>query len=196
MRRLALTLGVILTGIAVAAALLSWFWTPYGVTGVNIAGKLQPPGPQHWLGTDHFGRDLMSMVMVGARTSIAVALVAVGIGVAAGVPLGLVAAAGRGDQPQRHARRDPDPHRDQRHGDRGPRADHHHRHEVAAEMVGAQPVLGSRRLQLARDVDPGDAVGGPEPRQQRRGHGDAGQDHAERQGQASHRPRSLGSTAA
>lgn len=96
MRRLALTLGVILTGIAVAAALLSWFWTPYGVTGVNIAGKLQPPGPQYWLGTDHFGRDLMSMVMVGARTSIAVALVAVGIGVAAGVPLGLVAAAGRG----------------------------------------------------------------------------------------------------
>lgn len=96
MRRLALTLGVILTGIAVAAALLSWIWTPYGVTGVNIAGKLQPPGPQHWLGTDHFGRDLMSMVMVGARTSIAVALVAVGIGVAAGVPLGLVAAADRG----------------------------------------------------------------------------------------------------
>lgn len=95
-RRLGLTLGIVLTGIALAAALLSWVWTPYGVTGVSIADKLKPPGAAHWLGTDHFGRDLLSMVMVGARTSLAVALVAVGIGVGAGVPLGLVAAARRG----------------------------------------------------------------------------------------------------
>jgi peptide/nickel transport system permease protein len=48
------------------------------------------------LGTDHFGRDILSMLMVGARTSIAVAIVAVGIGLALGVPLGLAAAATRG----------------------------------------------------------------------------------------------------
>ena len=41
----------------------------------------------------HFGRDMFSMIMVGARTSIAVALVAVGIGMALGIPLGLMAAA-------------------------------------------------------------------------------------------------------
>ena len=46
-----------------------------------------------WLGTDHFGRDMLSMIMVGARNSIAVALVAVGIGMGIGVPLGCWAAA-------------------------------------------------------------------------------------------------------
>jgi len=50
----------------------------------------------HPLGTDHFGRDILSMIMVGARTSIAVALVAVGIGMGLGVPLGLTAAARTG----------------------------------------------------------------------------------------------------
>lgn len=94
--RLGLALGLLLTGAAVTAALLSWLWTPYGVLGVNIADKLKPPGAAHWLGTDQLGRDLLSMVMVGARTSLAVALVAVGIGMGAGVPLGLVAAADRG----------------------------------------------------------------------------------------------------
>jgi ABC-type dipeptide/oligopeptide/nickel transport system permease subunit len=51
--------------------------------------RLQPPSAAHWFGTDHFGRDIFSMIMVGARTSIAVALVAVGIGMGLGVPLGL-----------------------------------------------------------------------------------------------------------
>ena len=95
-RRAGLWLGIVLTAIVVGVALLSWVWTPYGVTGVNIANKLKPPSAAHWLGTDQFGRDLISMVMVGARTSLAVALVAVGIGMGFGVPLGLIAAAHRG----------------------------------------------------------------------------------------------------
>ncbi|KGJ13721.1 ABC transporter permease [Paracoccus sanguinis] len=95
-RRLGLTLGLLLTALALWAALLSWVWTPYGVTGISIADKLKPPSAAHPFGTDHFGRDILSMVMVGARTSLAVALVAVGIGVLVGVPLGLVAAARRG----------------------------------------------------------------------------------------------------
>ena len=95
-RRLGLTLGLALTALALGAALLSWVWTPYGVTGISIADKLKPPSAAHPFGTDHFGRDILSMVMVGARTSLAVALVAVGIGVLVGVPLGLVAAARRG----------------------------------------------------------------------------------------------------
>lgn len=91
-----LILGTALAGLAVLAAILSLVWSPYDVTAMNIAGKLQPPSAAHWLGTDHFGRDILSMVMVGARTSIAVALVAVGIGMGVGVPLGLIAAASRG----------------------------------------------------------------------------------------------------
>ena len=48
------------------------------------------------MGTDHFGRDILSMIMVGTQTSIAVAMVAVGIGILFGLPLGLIAAAKRG----------------------------------------------------------------------------------------------------
>src|SRR4051794_12770804 len=79
-----------------AAALLSLVWTPFDVAAIDIAAKLRPPSAAHWMGTDHFGRDVLSMLMVGARVSIAVALLAVGIGMALGVPLGLAAAAGRG----------------------------------------------------------------------------------------------------
>lgn len=94
--RASLILGAALAGLALLAAALSFVWTPYDVAALSIADKLQPPNAAHWLGTDHFGRDILSMVMVGARTSIAVALVAVGIGMGAGVPLGLLAAANRG----------------------------------------------------------------------------------------------------
>ncbi|AXI48346.1 peptide ABC transporter permease [Sulfitobacter sp. SK012] len=91
-----LILGGLLTGVFVAAALLSFFWTPFSHTALNIPNKLQAPSALHLLGTDHLGRDILSMIMVGARTSIAVALVAVGIGMGLGVPLGLWAAARRG----------------------------------------------------------------------------------------------------
>ncbi|NDR59310.1 ABC transporter permease [Aliiruegeria sabulilitoris] len=91
-----LRLGATLFGLLLLAALLSLFWTPYDVTELEIAAKLSAPSAAHWLGTDHLGRDMLSMLMAGARTSIAVALVAVGIGIALGVPLGLSAAANRG----------------------------------------------------------------------------------------------------
>ncbi len=96
--RLPLTLwiGAVLTAAFATLALLSFVWTPFPVDALDIAQKLRPPGPIHWLGTDHFGRDVASMLMVGARTSLAVAIVAVGIGMGAGVPLGLLAAARRG----------------------------------------------------------------------------------------------------
>ena len=91
-----LILGAGLTAVFVLAALISFAWVPYDVTQMDIANKIKPPSPAHPLGTDHFGRDILSMIMVGARTSIAVALVAVGIGMGLGVPLGLAAAANRG----------------------------------------------------------------------------------------------------
>lgn len=89
-------IGTILTGVFVLAALVSFVWTPYGAAMQDIPNKLKPPSSAHWLGTDHFGRDTLSMIMVGARTSIAVALIAVGLGAVAGTPLGLAAAARRG----------------------------------------------------------------------------------------------------
>lgn len=91
-----LVLGGVLAGLFLLAAAVSFLWTPGDVTTVDIPNRLLPPGGGYPLGTDHLGRDLVSMIMVGARVSIAVALVAVGIGVTLGVPLGLAAAASRG----------------------------------------------------------------------------------------------------
>lgn len=90
--------GLALSMLVVLAGLLSLAWTPFDISGVNVAARLKAPSTAHWLGTDHFGRDILSMLMVGARNSIAVALVAVGIGMLVGVPLGLWAAA-RGGWP-------------------------------------------------------------------------------------------------
>ncbi len=91
-----LLLGGALSALFFIAALISFLWTPFDVELLNIANKLKTPNATNWFGTDHFGRDIFSMIMVGARTSIAVAVVAVGIGIAAGIPLGLAAAARKG----------------------------------------------------------------------------------------------------
>ena len=91
-----LMIGAAITAIYAAIALLSLLWTPYDITNLQISNRLQGWSATHPLGTDQFGRDMVSMLMEGARTSIAVAIVAVGIGVTLGVPLGLAAAANRG----------------------------------------------------------------------------------------------------
>lgn len=95
-RHLSFALGLALTLLFLSAALLSLVWTPHDIATFKVSAKLQSPSLAYWLGTDHYGRDLLSMLMVGARTSIAVALVAVGIGMAIGIPLGLWAANRRG----------------------------------------------------------------------------------------------------
>lgn len=91
-----LIIGAGLTAFFTGLAALSFLWTPYDIEVLDIPNRLLTPGGAHLLGTDHFGRDILSMIMMGARTSIAVALVAVGIGMGIGVPLGLWAAARRG----------------------------------------------------------------------------------------------------
>lgn len=88
--------GAILTALLVFAALLSLFWTPWSPYEMNMAAKLQPPDAHHWLGTDAFGRDVASLLLVGARNSILVGVIAVGIGLVAGTALGLIASARRG----------------------------------------------------------------------------------------------------
>ncbi|WP_065377521.1 ABC transporter permease [Ensifer adhaerens] len=88
-----LTIGATVTLILVAMALVSFVWTPYSPTAMNFRDKLQGPSFSHWFGTDNFGRDILSMIMVGARNSISVSIVAVLVGAGIGVPLGAWAAA-------------------------------------------------------------------------------------------------------
>jgi peptide/nickel transport system permease protein len=88
-----LLFGIGLTGLFLAAAILSLIWTPQDVTQVDVARRLLAPSWSHPFGTDHFGRDVLSMIIAGARNSLLVALVAVAIGLGLGAPLGLWAAA-------------------------------------------------------------------------------------------------------
>ncbi|QIK39600.1 ABC transporter permease [Pontivivens nitratireducens] len=96
MRARNLILGGTLSGAFALVALLSFVWTPHDVGAISIPDRMLRPSVDHWLGTDQLGRDIFSMLMVGARTSLAVALASVGIGMGLGVPLGLTAAARRG----------------------------------------------------------------------------------------------------
>jgi len=85
--------GLVITGLIAAMALVSFVWTPYDITRLEVADRMQGLSWKHPFGTDHFGRDILTMIMIGARNSIAVAIVAVGIGMGIGVPLGAWAAA-------------------------------------------------------------------------------------------------------
>ena len=89
-------IGGILTLAVLVGALLSFIWTPWSPYAMNMEAKLLSPSAQFWMGTDAFGRDVLSQIMVGARSSIAVGLIAVGIGLLFGVALGLLASALRG----------------------------------------------------------------------------------------------------
>ena len=96
LRHRSFVIGGVLTLLLLAAAALSLVWTPWSPYEMDLPGKLQPPSWSHWLGTDPFGRDVASLLLVGARNSILVGVIAVGIGLTIGVALGLLAAARRG----------------------------------------------------------------------------------------------------
>ena len=89
--------GAALVGLVVATALVSFAWTPRSPTHVEIPNRFFSPGQGGYLlGSDQFGRDILSMLMVGARNTLFVGIVAVGISAALGVPLGGLAALRRG----------------------------------------------------------------------------------------------------
>ena len=89
-------IGIILSLIMLLTGVVSLFWTPYSVELLDIPHKLQGASTAHWLGTDHFGRDVFSMLMVGAWNSMLVSVFAIGFGAGIGVPLGALAAGKRG----------------------------------------------------------------------------------------------------
>ncbi len=72
-------------------AILAPFIVPYDPAAADYNNLLQAPSATHWWGTDEFGRDVFSRLMVGARLSLSVALSAVGIGATIGIVLGLFA---------------------------------------------------------------------------------------------------------
>jgi peptide/nickel transport system permease protein len=89
-RRKAAVLGLAVLGLIGVVALLAPALAPYDPLKIDPAGALSPPTLQHPLGTDQYGRDILSRVMVGARLSLMTGLGAVAIALTAGVILGLI----------------------------------------------------------------------------------------------------------
>jgi peptide/nickel transport system permease protein len=77
-------------------ALLAPFVTPYDPLAQSIVARLKGPSAAHWLGTDQFGRDLLSRIIHGLRASLGISAAAVFIALAIGGTIGLVAAYYRG----------------------------------------------------------------------------------------------------
>jgi peptide/nickel transport system permease protein len=86
---------VIVGGMAVLATLAPWI-APHPWDTVSIRTRFQPPNTVYWLGTDEYGRDVLSRLLMGARLSLAMGVGATLFAVTLGVPLGLVAGYVRG----------------------------------------------------------------------------------------------------
>lgn len=83
--------GALLVGLIFAAAFVGYFYTPHDPNQVQILLRFQAPSWEHPLGTDHFGRDVLSRILVGARISLLVGTAAVLLGALVGIALGFLA---------------------------------------------------------------------------------------------------------
>ena len=83
-----LIIGCVLTGILLLMAIIGQFLTPYVETEMNAAAKNMGPSLAHLMGTDNFGRDIFSRVMIGSGNTFLVALCTVAIGAAFGTIIG------------------------------------------------------------------------------------------------------------
>lgn len=87
-RNWTLRIGAGLTAVLVLLIVIGTFWTPYDPEAMSSADKQMGPCLAHWFGTDNYGRDLFSRVLVGARTSMFIAVCTVAIGVGFGIIIG------------------------------------------------------------------------------------------------------------
>jgi len=95
-RQPGLVFGTVVLAVAVLGALLAPWLAPYPPNEISLGEQLQGPSLAHPLGTDFFGRDLLSRLLFGARATLGVAALAVSIAVIAGMAVGLAAGWSRG----------------------------------------------------------------------------------------------------
>lgn len=86
------TIGLILLAIVVLACLLGPIVSPYDPVAVDPTNRLQGPSSSHLLGTDQFGRDVITRTLDGGRASLVVAFAVTVIAMVLGTVLGLLAA--------------------------------------------------------------------------------------------------------
>jgi ABC-type dipeptide/oligopeptide/nickel transport system permease subunit len=82
--------GTYLILLVLLAIFAPWI-TPYPYDAQNLQIASQAPSLEHWLGTDEFGRDVLSRIMYGARTSLSVSVTAISVSVFIGMVLGAAA---------------------------------------------------------------------------------------------------------
>ena len=85
--RLAL-FGLAVLALFIVIALLTPWIAPYGYADQNLELGASPPSAAHWLGTDIFGRDLLTQIMYGGRISLAVGFIATAVALLIGVTWG------------------------------------------------------------------------------------------------------------
>lgn len=83
--------GLALILVVVGGAVLAPWIAPYGPLSQDLAHTVQPPSASHWLGTDQFGRDILSRLLYGARISLEAGFLSVVIGVVLGIAVGMLA---------------------------------------------------------------------------------------------------------
>src|SRR6266496_3524958 len=88
LRHLTFTLGLAITALLLLTAAVSLVYTPRDPLEMSMEARLEGPSESHPLGTDQFGRDLLSRIMVGSETSLLVGVIAIGMGL--GVLLGIL----------------------------------------------------------------------------------------------------------
>lgn len=89
--------GLIISALLVLLSLMALFGlTPYDPVAQDPPSRLQPPGAEHWFGTDQFGRDVFSRVAAGVANSTVIAVVAVAVSAVVGTAAGVVSGFYRG----------------------------------------------------------------------------------------------------
>jgi peptide/nickel transport system permease protein len=83
--------GLVAVIVICLVAILAPHIAPYDYAEQNVRNSIQPPGPDHWLGTDQWGRDILSRIIVGSRVSLSVGVVSVVILIVIGVAIGAIA---------------------------------------------------------------------------------------------------------
>ena len=94
------TLGLVLVGLVLTVAIVGPWIAPYNPEVFAPLQRYKPPSAQFWLGTDQYGRDIMSRLLYGARATVLMAIVASTLGTLAGALIGTTSAylGGRSDE--------------------------------------------------------------------------------------------------
>jgi peptide/nickel transport system permease protein len=82
-------IGLVLALVFVICGVFAPWLSPHDPTQLDLTGRLLPPSPQHWFGTDELGRDILSRTIYGARISLTVAVSVVGLSLLLGIGAGL-----------------------------------------------------------------------------------------------------------